>query len=155
MIDTFEDNSKIIQLKHFVIAPIVEEIIYRGIVLNLFLENTTLSPTVCVLFTPLFFALSHLHHLYKARHEEESIFQRELQTRLFQASFTTLFGMYSGMIYLKADRNLLAPIILHSYCNIIQVPRLGICFDSHTDPILRNLIGGSYLTGIVLFIFSA
>ena len=144
---SFTDLSKIMQLKCYIVAPILEELVYRGLILNL----CTFGDTAAVLFTPIYFSASHLHHLYKVRNEEKDVFQREIFKRLFQFAFTWLFGVYAGFVYIKSGRYILAPIILHCYWNIIQVPNLGAWFDRDVEQVVRVIISAGYISGIVGF----
>jgi membrane protease YdiL (CAAX protease family) len=48
-------------VKTILFAPLFEEFIYRSCLLNIFIEAGEYSPTMCVLVTPFFFAISHLH----------------------------------------------------------------------------------------------
>ena len=144
---SFYDLSGIMQLKQYIVAPILEEIVYRGIILNL----CTFGDTAAVLFTPIYFSASHLHHLLKARNKEKEEFRREIFVRLFQFSFTWLFGIYAGFVYIKAGRNIIAPILLHSYWNIIQIPHLKTWFDIDVEQAVRTIVSIGYIAGIVGF----
>ena len=145
--------DKIVQVKQYIAAPVIEEILYRGFILNFFLNSEKYTTKQSILISPLFFSLSHLHHIIKARNEDSKIFQREVGRRIFQVWFTWIFGAYAGFIYVSSGKHLIAPILLHSYCNIIQVPSIGIWFREETEPILRKIIGGGYLIGIAIFYF--
>ena len=60
----YELNSIITQ-KNLFWAPLFEEFIYRSILINLFIESGAFTPTKCVLITPLYFAISHLHQVFE------------------------------------------------------------------------------------------
>mmetsp|Transcript_17462 Transcript_17462/g.17218 ORF Transcript_17462/g.17218 Transcript_17462/m.17218 type:complete len:196 (+) Transcript_17462:82-669(+) len=113
--DIFQHTENMVKFKFYISAPAVEEICYRGIILNLFLNSGDYTVTQSILISPLFFSVSHLHHIIKAMNEDSDILKREIAQRIFQAGFTWLFGVYSGFIYISSGGYLLAPIILHSY----------------------------------------
>ena len=50
--------------KNLVMAPILEEFLYRVCLINMFIESGALGPHNCVLLLPFFFAISHLHHIF-------------------------------------------------------------------------------------------
>ena len=52
-------------VKNLFWAPLYEEFIYRACLINVFIETGKYTPTYCVLLTPLFFAISHLHHVFE------------------------------------------------------------------------------------------
>ena len=75
-------------------------------------------------------------------------------------TYTFIFGIYSSVILIKCQ-NIISSIILHSYCNIMEVPRFSKIFKSKNEHIkfsyllnyyyfFEGLIG-VYLIGILLF----
>ena len=50
--------------KDILIAPLLEEFIYRACLINIFMETGVFSDLYCVLVLPSFFAISHLHHVF-------------------------------------------------------------------------------------------
>ncbi|EFA80437.1 hypothetical protein PPL_07272 [Heterostelium album PN500] len=53
-------------LRNYVIGPIVEEVVYRSSICPI-LYFAGFSSTNIILFSPLLFGLSHLHHIYPLR----------------------------------------------------------------------------------------
>lgn len=90
--------SFVYYIKTILLAPVTEEILFRGIILSGFLIR--FSPIKAILLSSLFFSFFHLN-----------IFQ-----------FVTAFpiGLLIGWYYFKT-RNLLSCIIIHSVNNIIAV----------------------------------
>lgn len=51
-------------LKNIVVAPFFEEFIYRVCLINMFMEAKALNEQEAIYYLPIFFALSHLHHIF-------------------------------------------------------------------------------------------
>jgi prenyl protein peptidase len=118
-------------LKQVVIAPILEEFTYRGLIYGMFRDSGTYHrhPIACLVLLPLFFAFAHVHIMWRKRNEMSlDEFKRELVIKLFQVFYTQIFGMYSAWIYCKTDC-LWAAIALHSHCNYFGFPNFGICLN--------------------------
>ncbi len=59
---TTEYKLDILCFKNIIVAPLFEEFIYRICLINMFLEAQALSEQQAVVYLPLYFAVSHLHH---------------------------------------------------------------------------------------------
>ena len=66
----FNDNTFI---KTVVWAPIFEEFIYRACLINFFIETGRYSSTMIVLVTPLFFSISHVHHVIHQQRAQKKL----------------------------------------------------------------------------------
>jgi membrane protease YdiL (CAAX protease family) len=88
-----------------VIAPIQEELFFRGVLQNAF--NRFFSPFLSVSFAAFIFALFHCSPQYGWRN-------LELMAYLF------LLACFLGFIYRK-QQNLAAPIGLHAFANLISI----------------------------------
>ncbi|WP_346881747.1 CPBP family intramembrane glutamic endopeptidase [uncultured Algibacter sp.] len=118
------------------LAPIVEEIIFRGVILKGFLMSY--SPKTAIFLSSLLFGLMHLY--------------------IVQGIGAFIFGLYVGYIYYKI-RSVGMIIILHSVNNAVGI------FGSHINNKFGNIkietitdIYGSYSMyiiglGILVFIF--
>jgi len=62
------DEISLFNFKNIFLVPIFEELIFRVCLINIFIEANILSINKCVLILPLFFAVAHLHNLYRQRH---------------------------------------------------------------------------------------
>jgi membrane protease YdiL (CAAX protease family) len=78
-------------------APILEELIYRGIVLDGLLKKY--SPLFAILFSAFLFAIVHLNP--------------------WQFVVGMVMGVFNGWIYFKV-RNVLYPILAHMSCNLVN-----------------------------------
>lgn len=54
-------------------APVFEEFIYRACLINFFIETGRYSPKIIVLVTPLFFAISHVHHVIHQQRAQKKL----------------------------------------------------------------------------------
>ena len=120
--NSFDNVSDMLKLKMYIVAPIVEEVVYRGMILNILLDTDVNTgefkashPRLIIISHSLFFSISHLHHIFKRWNAEDDEFKAEIARRAFQMVFTTIFGIYSGYVYWAAGFNIIAPITLHMY----------------------------------------
>jgi prenyl protein peptidase len=67
----------ILAIKNLVVAPLFEEFIYRVCLINFFMEAGALTESEAVFVLPVFFAISHVHHVYKIR-KEQNISKRKI-----------------------------------------------------------------------------
>ena len=130
-------NYSPLKLKAYVLAPMIEEIHFRLLML-LVLNNNLSSQYTYLLVSAGLFSISHSHR-YISIHMDKTL----VAWMLFQISFTFVFGFYSGVIMLKT-RSITACIMLHCYCNIMGPPSIG-------QPISKKAKYG-YLFGITAFI---
>ena len=101
-------------------APILEELIFRGIILDGLLKNN--SPTKSIMISSLLFGLVHLNPWQ------------------FIAGF--IIGIFSGWVYYRT-KNLLLSIIIHASANLsAYFMRYFIDIDSSMDDRLLEMYGG-------------
>lgn len=60
----------ILALKNLIVAPLFEEFIYRVCLINMFMEAKALTEHEAVYYLPIYFALSHLHHIFAQRKQQ-------------------------------------------------------------------------------------
>eukprot|EP00347_Sterkiella_histriomuscorum_P020788 403336457 len=144
------DEISLLGFKNIVLAPMFEEFIFRGCLINIFVEANIMSLNKCVLILPAFFAIAHLHHLFQQRHLPKDQFRRVLMGKLFQLCFTQVFGIYAGYVYVYTG-SLWAAIALHAQCNYFGFPSFGNLFDENYSSTKRQIVGYLYLVGIILF----
>ena len=122
----FEKKNSVLIMKENFYGPILEEYIYRGIIFNIFkearfsnLESSMISSLMFGVCNHYFYVifLAHLRHFWDL-HYNKMLFA----SIIFQAIFTTVFGMYACFSYVKTE-TLIAPVILHVLCNTLQFPR--------------------------------
>jgi membrane protease YdiL (CAAX protease family) len=109
-------------------APILEELIFRGIILDGLLKNY--SPTKSILISSLLFGLVHLN--------------------TWQFVTGLIIGIFSGWVYYRT-RSLSFSIIIHASANLSGfLMRFFIDIDSSMDGTLLYMYGG--LTNLILAI---
>lgn len=123
-------------VRNYVIAPFVEEIVFRGLFCSPLL-SCGFSPTQVTFIAPLFFGIAHIHHATTQLRQYQQHFSRGSQNRgwdkavvwnivcstLFQCAYTTLFGMYATYIILRT-RSVIPVTVSHIFCNIMGLPDL-------------------------------
>lgn len=60
-------SLNILAYKNLIFAPLFEEFIYRVCLINIFMEAGALTENLAVFVLPVFFAISHIHHVYRMR----------------------------------------------------------------------------------------
>ena len=164
-----------IALRNYVLAPLTEEIVFRGCMVPVLLlafskassseedttsdTSSTLSSSTVVrrqvsLIAPLFFGVAHLHHAWTRLAQKDGGNGRRatiVLSTVVQFLYTTVFGAYVSYAYLRTG-SLLAVILGHAYANWRGLPDLT--FVHHPPQGLvryRRGILVCYGIGIVLF----
>jgi prenyl protein peptidase len=114
-------NWNWITIRNLVVAPLTEEIVFRGCIVSA-LDQTSLSTITISWVAPLFFGCAHVHHLFRSIQAGSSVKVALLQTT-FQFAYTSLFGSYVSFAYLQT-RSILAITLCHSFCNVMGLPSL-------------------------------
>lgn len=116
--------------RNHVVAPISEEIVFRALVISVFLSAET-DPFRIVFVTPLIFGVAHIHHLVEFVRSRTPAHRTLPPPRilligivrsLFQFTYTSLFGFFAAFIFMRTG-NIWACISAHSFCNCMGVPR--------------------------------
>ena len=121
---TFRENlGSWIGWRNYIAGPVTEEILFRSLLVPLHLL-TPLSATRVVLFTPLYFGIAHIHHLYEfgLTHPHTPMASSIIRS-LIQFTYTTIFGWYATFVFLRTG-NVVAVILAHSFCNWAGLPRV-------------------------------
>ncbi|KAL8771329.1 MAG: hypothetical protein Q9209_003234 [Squamulea sp. 1 TL-2023] len=135
-----ESLSSWIGWRNYVAGPVTEEIIFRSLLVPLHLL-TPLSPIRVILLTPLYFGIAHIHHFYEfVLTHPHTPWAPSVIRSLFQFTFTTIFGWYATFIFIRTG-NILAVILVHTFCNWAGLPRLW----GRVEP--RVAIGGPTVRG--------
>ena len=112
-------------------APVMEELIFRGIILDGLLKNY--SPLKSILISSLLFGISHLNP--------------------WQFVSALFIGIFSGWVYYKT-RSLLPSIIIHAAVNLIgYLMKFILSVDSFKDESVLEMYGG--LTNLILAILGS
>ncbi|TWW74511.1 EH domain-binding protein 1-like protein 1 [Takifugu flavidus] len=110
-------------LRNQVVAPLTEEVVFRGAMLPMLVPCT--APTTAIFIAPLFFG-----------------------TGLWvQFLYTTVFGVFAAFIFLRTG-HVIAPVLCHSFCNSQGLPDISSALR-HPQP---TAVLFSYLMGLLMFL---
>ncbi|RCK54771.1 CAAX prenyl protease 2 [Candida viswanathii] len=112
-----EDEPIIYALRDYVLAPVSEELIYRGMMV-LIADGDAGLMAVC----PYLFGIAHVHHGYQMYVIAREPWARVLATVVFQFAYTSVFGMVVLWFYVWSGRNLWCCVVLHVVCNLLGIP---------------------------------
>lgn len=127
--------------RNYVIAPITEETIFRGVI-SAFLSMYFVNKTVILIISSSVFAMAHTHHYFFQ--SAQGLPEISLAAGLFQVVYTFLFGLYSGVFYLKSG-SILTSISLHIFCNFLGFPDMDTLYS-------RSKYWTATLTGFCLWV---
>ncbi|KAJ9090529.1 CAAX prenyl protease [Entomophthora muscae] len=142
-----EEPLSLTDLRAYVVAPFVEEFVFRSCLLPVFLLGP-FSETSAILLVPLYFGAAHMHHAVekaKAGHPLKFI----LVSTGFQFAYTTLFGWFSAYQFVSSN-SFYGSWWAHIFCNIMGFPSAPSSFHSQAK---RQVISALYVVGLVQFIF--
>lgn len=98
-------------------GPIVEELIYRGIIFNILNRNIN-NYFISSLMSSILFGLSHIRHLFEKDYHD---FKADYNQIINQVKFTSLFALYSSLINFITN-SIFGSIYLHMQCNYLGMP---------------------------------
>ncbi|KAK6506969.1 hypothetical protein TWF481_005428 [Arthrobotrys musiformis] len=123
VMDVKTSLSSWIGWRNYIVGPITEEITFRSHILALHLSVPSPNITTLIFLTPLYFGIAHLHHFYEFKLTHPDVPPHfGLLRSLIQFTYTTLFGWFAAWVYLRSG-NLYAAIAIHSFCNVMGLPR--------------------------------
>jgi len=131
--------------RSYIIAPMTEEWIFRSCMCPVFI-GAGFSTTTTIVVAPLFFSLAHLHHMFRGDGDPKAK-RREVA---FQMVYTAVFGWYAAFLFLRTG-NVIAPILAHSFCNIMQVPPFHLIKQRDDKIVCWSL----YALGVLSFLLLA
>ncbi|XP_076017596.1 CAAX prenyl protease 2-like [Genypterus blacodes] len=135
----------VVCLRNQVVAPVTEELVFRGAMLPMLVPCT--GPTAAIFIAPLFFGVAHFHHVIAQRHQHKSTMSEILLVAGMQVLYTTVFGTYSAFLFMRTG-HIVGPVMCHSFCNSRGLPDLSSALQ-HPQ---RAALLFSYLTGVLLFL---
>lgn len=142
-----------ILIRNIFAAPILEEILFRDLLIHLLIQ--CFHPSATVLIGSLLFSLSHLpHHLIDENRITTDIIRYQWPETLSHLIITFIFASYASMLRLKTN-SIISPIIVHSICNYFAAPRFDELFS---DKVLRfvTIIGAiSFVISFIVFMVYA
>ncbi|KAE9549099.1 hypothetical protein FO519_007699 [Halicephalobus sp. NKZ332] len=138
-------------IRHIIMGPLTEEIAFRACGASLILQ--CFPGLVTTFVYPMFFSLCHMHHVLDDLNGGLPLKSAVLY-RLFQSSYTYLFGVYVTYIFTQTG-HILGPILVHSFCNTVGLPSvwLNACtsiVDSRNMKILDKVDESKFLDDGIL-----
>jgi len=127
MITRLNQKGISILLMTVVFAPVLEELLIRGIILEGFLRNY--SPGKAILFSSLIFGILHFN--------------------LIQFVGAFIIGLFIGWVYYKT-RNLILPVLIHFANNLLSYILLYISDSNPLDVNLRNIFTSTSVYWVVM-----
>ncbi|XP_030010729.1 CAAX prenyl protease 2-like isoform X1 [Sphaeramia orbicularis] len=132
-------------LRNQVVAPVTEELVFRGAMLPMLVPCT--GPRAAVFLAPLFFGVAHFHHIIEQRRLHKDRMSVILMVSGMQFLYTTVFGAYTAFIFMRTG-HVVGPILCHSFCNSQGLPDISSALKHPQRPALLF----SYLMGLLLFL---
>lgn len=149
---SFNQLDRWLACRNFLVAPLTEELIYRGCIVKALLR-TKFSRNAVVWLSPLFFGSSHIHHVYRLVTHEKYPVALAWKIAAFQLIYTTLFGAYASFCYIRTG-SLTGVVLSHSFCNFMGLPSISHMNKNVETYRFRNIINVAYLIGILLFVLT-
>ena len=94
------------------LAPALEEVVFRACLCTALRLGPRLSPGVCVFWSSLLFSIAHAHHVIHHINVDQIGFDRAVAIVALQCSYTLVFGIISGLLYCASGR-LWPVVVLH------------------------------------------
>jgi membrane protease YdiL (CAAX protease family) len=127
-------------------SPILEESVFRGIIMNIFRYNGY-SNLFSGFMNSILFGIIHFRHLF-----DKYIINKPLNLIIFQSLYTSFFGFYSSYIY-NYSNCIISSIILHGTCNLLSFPKLKYLKDESIPKNKKYFFNFCFIFGILGFIF--
>lgn len=134
-------------LRNYVVAPLCEEIVFRGCVLPLLISSGC-SMGQSVAICGAIFGAAHVHHVLAHIRGTNPSMKHAVLVVGFQTLYTSVFGAYASFLFLRTG-HLVAPILSHCFCNWMGFPDFGRLVDQRER--YWWLTSGALLTGITAF----
>ena len=113
------ETSDLVFLRNYVVAPLTEEFIFRGILLAILGQSYSTWSSIMV--SGFLFSVAHSHHYFFQRIQRSGAIG--FGDNLFQMLYTFVFAIYSSSLYLKTG-TILTTIQIHIFCNFSGFPQL-------------------------------
>ncbi|CAK8693260.1 CAAX prenyl protease 2-like [Clavelina lepadiformis] len=131
--------------RNYFVAPLSEELVFRGCMLPLLVP--AFGKFTSILLAPWFFGLAHIHHASEQYKTGSYPLSTIVASTLFQASYTTIFGILSSYIFLRTG-HLISAFISHALCNMMGFPEFEHAL-THRHNIIISL---NFVLGLASFI---
>ncbi|CAN9501486.1 unnamed protein product [Ophioblennius macclurei] len=132
-------------LRNQVVAPLTEELVFRGAMLPMLVPCT--GPTAAVFTAPLLFGVAHLHHIIEQKRLGKDSMHVILLVSGMQFLYTSVFGAFASFIFMRTG-HVAAPVLCHAFCNSQGLPDISAA-QQHPQ---RSLLLSLYLLGGLMFL---
>lgn len=129
LLDQISKDPSVMLVMAVIMAPIFEEIVFRGIILKGLLNNKV-SPLKAIVFSALIFGLVHGNP--------------------WQFTGAFLLGLVLGLVYYKT-KSLLLPVLLHGFNNLVSTLQMVFTDTESFSQVLKVPEWTIFLTGIIIF----
>lgn len=93
-------------------------------------------PFTCIsrvaLYTPIWFAVAHFHHLLEKIYVLKQSVNSALFSTLLQMTYTSIFGLIASYLFISTG-NIASPILSHMICNFFGLPDIGFVQNSKSQ----------------------
>ncbi|KAL6574987.1 hypothetical protein OROMI_012272 [Orobanche minor] len=113
-------SSSLSSWRNYVVAPVTEELVFRGCMIPLLLCGG-FSTYRLIFLCPVFFSLAHLNHLLELCLQKKCSLLKACQVVGFQLGYTVIFGAYASFLLVRTG-HLTAPLVAHIFCNFMGLP---------------------------------
>lgn len=108
-------------VRNYIVAPLTEEFIFRGVLFALLGQSFPIWTSVIV--SGILFSLAHSHHyFFQSIQGSDRI---SFKDNMFQMGYTFVFAVYCASLYLKSG-TILSTIQIHIFCNFLGFPQLDV-----------------------------
>ena len=150
-----DSSSRWSQIRNLLVAPLTEEVIFRGC-MTVPLLLSGLTPLHTCLVAPLFFGTAHFHHAL-LKYKQGMPIRNVVMLTTFQFAYTWLFGAYATIAFIRTG-SIPAITLSHSFCNLMGLPDFGF-MKQHGARLsclypYRRILLTAYLVGVCLFAWS-
>jgi prenyl protein peptidase len=163
--DDVPDFTRSHTWRNIVVGPLAEEWVFRASMVP-FMIQAGFSPFQAIVITPIFFALAHVHHIFRVGWQQTRMIHFFfLKTRglafyrygpiltsmliVLQVGYTSVFGLIGAFLQVRTG-HFIAPALAHIFCNYMGLPDLD--FQYHKR---KNLYWLLYAIGLVGFFVAA
>jgi len=120
----FSGFPPLVLFRNLVIAPITEELCFRGYMLPILYSSLcrglSYSPGFIAFVCPIFFGFAHFHHLNELIRNRTPL-KIALLIALTQFVYTTIFGVIAAFFLIRTG-NICSSILSHAICNVVGLP---------------------------------
>jgi prenyl protein peptidase len=134
--------QNLMNFRGIIIGPATEEFVFRSCAYAVSHFAVGLSPAETITSTSLIFGLAHCHHVVEhVMHGKLTLAQATINVAV-QFTYTSIFAAYNGYLFIRTG-SLWASVILHSYCNFLELPDFpGMVSHQHKIMFITLLVSG-------------